>query len=67
MSEVKKIKMVKTVSINPNSAMAQGLLKMAIHKRLRYQFRRGEITLVELNQQLKEKGIPKYYDNPATV
>ena len=47
--------------------MAQGLLKMAIHKRLRYQFRRGEITLVELNQQLKEKGIPKYYDNPATV
>ena len=62
-----KIRKNKVISINPNSPIAQGLLKMAIHKRLRYQFRRGEITLVELNKQLKEKGIPRYYDNAAAV
>ncbi len=67
MDKIKKIRKNKIVSINPNSPVAQGLLKMAIHKRLRYQFRRGEITLVELNQQLKERGIPRYYDNAAAV
>ena len=40
---------------------------MAIHKRLRHQFRRGEITLEELNQQLRERGIPRYYEQPTTV
>jgi hypothetical protein len=62
-----KRKKKKVVSIDPNSPIAQGLLKMVLHKRLRYRFKRGEITLLELNQLLKEKGIPRYYDNPATV
>lgn len=61
MNVVKKRKRNKVVSIDPNSPIAQGLLKMVYHKRLRYQFKRGEITLLELNQQLKEKGIPRYY------
>ena len=62
-----KRKRNKAVSIDPNSPIAEGLLKMVFHKRFRYQFKRGEITLLELNQKLKEKGIPRYYDNPTTV
>jgi hypothetical protein len=64
---MEKIKINKIVTINANSPLAQGLYKMAIHKRLRHQFRRGEITLEELNQQLLEKGIPRYYEHPTTV
>jgi hypothetical protein len=64
---MEKIIKNKTIHIDPNSPLAQGLYKMAIHKRLRQQFRRGEITLEELNYQLREKGIPRYYEHPTTV
>jgi hypothetical protein len=64
---MEKIKKNKIVKIDPNSPLAQGLYKMAIHKRLRHQFRRGEITLEELNHQLRERGIPRYYEQPTTV
>lgn len=35
-----KRKKNKVVSIDPNSPIAQGLLKMVFHKRFRYQFKR---------------------------
>jgi hypothetical protein len=64
---MEKIKKNKIVNIDANSPLAQGLYKMAIHKRLRHQFRHGEISLDELNQQLRERGIPRYYEHPSTV
>jgi hypothetical protein len=54
-------------TINPDSPMAKGLLKMLLHKKLREQFWLGEITLEELNKQLLELGIPKQYEHPAAV
>jgi hypothetical protein len=64
---MKKIEDDKVIKIDPNSSLAQGLYKMAIHKRLRHQFRRGEISLEELNHQLREKGVPRHYEQPTTV
>ena len=64
---MEKEKEEKIIKIDANSPLAQGLYKMAIHKRLRHQFRRGEITLEELNYQLREKNIPRYYEHSATV
>jgi hypothetical protein len=58
---------VKPVAIDPDSPMAQGLLRMLQHKKLREQFWFGEITFEELNKQLLEKGINKQYEHPAAV
>jgi hypothetical protein len=54
-------------TINPESPIAQGLLKMVLHKKLREQFWLGEITLEQLNQRLLELGIRKQYEHPAAV
>jgi hypothetical protein len=62
-----KSKITTSKSINPESPMAKGLLKMVLHKKLREKFWLGEITLEELNKQLLELGIPKQYEHPATV
>jgi hypothetical protein len=64
---MEKIKKNKKNHLDANNPIAQGLFKMAIHKRLRHQFRRGEITLEELNHQLQERNIPRHYENSATV
>lgn len=64
---MEKVKADKSIKTHANSPLAQGLYKMAIHKRLRHQFKRGEITLEELNCQLREKNIPRYYEHSATV
>jgi hypothetical protein len=64
---MEKVKQNKTIKIDANSPLAQGLYKMAIHKRLRQQFRRGEISLEELNHQLQERNIPRYYENSSAV
>jgi hypothetical protein len=58
---------IKPVPINPDSPMAQGLLRMFLHKQLREKFWLGEITFEELNKQLLEKGINKQYEHPAAV
>jgi hypothetical protein len=58
---------IKPVRINPNSPMAQGLLKMLQHKQLREKFWYGEITFEELNKQLLELGIKKQYEHPVAV
>jgi hypothetical protein len=58
---------IKPIRINPNSPMAQGLLKMLQHKQLREKFWYGEITFEELNKQLLELGIKKQYEHPAAV
>ena len=55
------------IAINPDSPMAQGLLRMLQHKQLREKFWLGDITLEELNKQLLEKGIHKQYEYPAAV
>lgn len=55
------------ISVKPNSPLAEALIKMVEHKRLRHNFRRGEITLDELNQLLIEKGIKKQYEHSAAV
>ena len=57
----------KSRTIDPNSPMAQGLLRMLQHKQLREKFWFGEITFEELNKQLLEKGINKQYEHPAAV
>jgi hypothetical protein len=62
-----KTKATASKTINPESPMAKGLLKMVMHKKLREKFWLGEITLEELNKQLLELGIPKQYEHPATV
>ena len=54
-------------TINPDSPMAKGLLKMLMHKKLRERFWLGEITLAELNKQLLELGIPKQYEHSSAV
>jgi hypothetical protein len=58
---------IKPIAINPDSPMAQGLLRMLQHKKLREKFWLGEITFEELNKQLFEKGIKKQYEHPAAV
>lgn len=58
---------IKPIPINPNSPMAQGLLRMLLHKQLREKFWLGDITFEELNKQLLEKGIHKQYEHPAAV
>lgn len=56
-----------SISVKPNSILAEALIKMVEHKRLRHSFRKGEITLDELNRLLTEKGIKKQYENSAAV
>lgn len=58
---------IKPIAINPDSPMAQGLLRMLQHKQLREKFWMGDITLEELNKQLLEKGIAKQYEHFRAV
>lgn len=64
MSKVKKMPKVYLSKENP---VAQGLLKMLEHKKLREKFWSGEITFEELNKLLLEKGINKQYEHPTAV
>jgi hypothetical protein len=52
-----KIKKSAPIRLAEDSPLAQGLLKMLEHKKLRDRFYEGEISLNELNRLLKEKGI----------
>jgi hypothetical protein len=56
-----------SIKLKAGSPLGEGLKKMVEHKRLREQFWLGEITLDELNQLLKQKGINKQYDHPRAV
>jgi hypothetical protein len=58
---------IQPIAINPDSPMAQGLLRMLQHKQLREKFWLGDITLEELNKQLLEKGIRKQYEHSTAV
>ncbi len=58
---------IKPIAINPDSPIAQGLIRMLQHKQLREKFWLGEITFEELNKQLLEKGINKQYEHPSAV
>ena len=64
MNKVKKFPVIHLSKENP---LAQGLLKMVEHKKLREKFWMGEITFEELNKLLLEKGINKQYEHPAAV
>ena len=64
MNKVKKFPVIRLSKENP---LAQGLLKMVEHKKLREKFWMGEITFEELNKLLLEKGINKQYEHPAAV
>jgi hypothetical protein len=62
-----KVKKLPPVRLPEDSPLAQGLLKMLEHKKLRDRFYEGEISLNELNRLLKEKGINKTYEHPRAV
>ena len=64
MNKVQKNKIIKLKTDNP---LAKGLLKMLEHKKLRERFWAGDITFVELNEQLREHGIKKQYEHPSAV
>ena len=42
----------KTIRLKADDPLAQGLLKMLEHKKLRERFWRGEITFEELNKEM---------------
>ncbi len=58
---------IKPIPINPDSSIAQGLLRMLQHKQLREKFWYGEISFEELNKQLLELGIHKQYEHPSAL
>jgi SPX domain protein involved in polyphosphate accumulation len=60
---MRKKKKVPTIRLQPDSSLAKGLVMMLEHKKLRERFWRGEISITELNQLLKEKGINKQYEH----
>ena len=62
-----KIKKLPPVHLSKDNPVAQGLLKMLEHKKLREKFWSGEITFEELNRLLIEKGINKQYEHPSAV
>jgi hypothetical protein len=62
-----KVKKLPTVRLSKDNPLAQGLLKMLEHKKLREKFWMGEITFEELNKLLLEKGINIQYEHPAAV
>ena len=64
---MRKKQKVRTIRLSPESSLAKGLVMMLEHKKLRERFWRGEISLVELNLLLKEKGIDKQYEHSAAV
>ncbi len=57
-----KKKKIPTIHLKSGSPLGEALKKMVEHKRLRERYWVGEISLVELNQLLKEKGINKQYE-----
>lgn len=57
-----KKKKIPTIHLQSGSPLGEALKKMVEHKRLRERYWLGEISLAELNQLLKEKGINKQYE-----
>ncbi len=56
-----------TIILKAESRLAQALKRMLIHKRLKEQFWKGDISLIELNQLLLEQGINKKYEHETAV
>ena len=54
---------IPVIHLASGSPLGEGLKKMVEHKRLKERFWLGEISMEELNQLLKEKGINKQYDS----
>lgn len=59
---MKKKEKIPTIHLKKGSPLGEALRKMVEHKRLRERYWLGEISLAELNKQLKEKGINKQYE-----
>ena len=55
------------VYLSKDNPVAQGLLKMLEHKKLREKFWMGEISFEELNKLLLEKDINIQYEHPSAV
>jgi hypothetical protein len=55
------------IKVKPESPLALALKKMLDHKRLKEQFWQGDLTLVQLNKLLLEKGINKQYEHETAV
>lgn len=64
---MRKRKKIPTIHLQPDSSLAKGLIMMLEHKKLRERFWRGEISLDQLNQLLKEKGINKQYEHGIAI
>jgi hypothetical protein len=64
---MRKKKKIPTIRLQPDSSLAKGLVMMLEHKKLREQFWRGDISLAELNQLLKDKGIKKQYEHSSAL
>ena len=59
---MKSDKKIPVVHLKSGSLLGEALKKMVEHKRLRERFWLGEISLEELNKQLREKKINKQYE-----
>ena len=62
-----KKKKIPVIRLEPTTPLAQGLLMMLAHKKLRERFWRGEINLAEFNQLLRDKGINKQYESTSAI
>lgn len=62
-----KTEEIPIIHLESNSPLGAGLKKMLEHKQLRQRFWNDEISLDELNQSLKEKGINKQYGHDSEV
>jgi hypothetical protein len=62
-----KVKKIPKIHLSKDNPLAQGLLKMVEHKRLREQFWMGKISFEEFNKLLREKGINKQYKHHCEV
>ena len=54
---------IPVIHLKAGSPLGEALKKMVEHKRLRERFWLGEISLEELNKQLREKNINKQYES----
>ncbi len=62
-----KTEEIAVIHLESSSSLGAGLKKILEHKQLRQQFWNDEISLDELNQSLKEKGINKQYKHDSEV
>ena len=61
--KMKRNTKIPVVHLKAGSPLGEALKKMVEHKRLRERFWLGEISLEELNKQLREKNINKQYES----